>query len=102
MYDSTPSVHHPPAVFLGLLLMFQYSGAHTCFCEQGAVQCLRIVAAGFSGVVYGQIFSLGVSDALKKSLGFLVPGLALFCSAGCSLLGLAVSLTGKRVVGRMG
>lgn len=95
-YWSMPSVNHP-AHFFRLM-------ARTCFVcvllyhppSQGAVQSLRIVAAGIAGVAYGQIFSLGVSEPLKKTLGFLVPGLALFCSAGCSLCGLAVSPpTGK-------
>ena len=52
---------------------------------------LRLVAQGVAGPMYGQAFSLGVSDATKEALGFLVPGLPLFIASVCSLCGLAVS-----------
>lgn len=61
------------------------------FSPQGAVQSLRILAAGVAGVGYGQVFSLGVSDGFEEAFGFLVPGLPLFCSAGFSVTGLVVS-----------
>ena len=52
---------------------------------------LRIVAQAVAGAVYGQALSLGVSDATKKALGVLVPGLPLFLASLSSLCGLAVS-----------
>lgn len=71
-------------LFRCLLLLISFS-------PQGAVQSLRILASGVAGVGYGQIFSLGVSDAFEEAFGFLVPGLPLFCSAGFSVTGLVVS-----------
>ncbi|CAM9256814.1 unnamed protein product [Scytosiphon promiscuus] len=58
---------------------------------QGAVQSLRIVAQGMAGVVYGQIFSFGVSERIEELVGVIIPGLPLFCSAACGLSGLVVA-----------
>eukprot|EP00752_Nemacystus_decipiens_P005145 g4668.t1 len=66
---------------------------------QGAVQSLRILAAGVAGVGYGQIFSLGVSDGFEEAFGFLVPGLPLFCSAGFAVTGLVVAWFALRRLG---
>lgn len=55
------------------------------------MQSLRIISSGVAGVVYGQIFSLGVSDGVEEAFSFRVPGLPFFCSAGFSLSGLVVS-----------
>lgn len=75
------------ALFCFFVYLFSYS--------QGAVQCLRNVSQGLAGVVYGQIFSLGVSTRVEKALGFVLPGLPLFCASGCGVTGLAVSPAGR-------
>lgn len=46
---------------------------------------LRVLAQGLAGPAYGQVFSFGVSDSIKKALGMLVPGLPLFVAAAFSL-----------------
>lgn len=60
------------------------------------MQSLRILAQGMAGVVYGQIFSFGVSERFKELVGMFIPGLPLFCSAACGLTGLVVSPTRRR------
>lgn len=51
---------------------------------------LRILAQGIAAPVYGEVFSFGLSDAVKRALGTLVPGLPLFLSSTFSLAGLLV------------
>lgn len=52
---------------------------------------LRIVAQGIASPIYGEVFSFGVSDTVKRALGTLVPGLPLFLSAMFSVTGFLVS-----------
>ena len=85
---STPKTRFPAHASLAASLFFHRHGRSSL---QGAVQSLRIIAAGLAGVGYGQMFSLGVSDGIDHAFGFLVPGLPFFCSAGFSLSGLLVS-----------
>lgn len=63
---------------------------------------LRIVAQGVAAPVYGQALSFGLSDSIKKALGFIVPGLPLFLSAISSLLGLLVSALAGWFIQRQG
>lgn len=57
---------------------------------KGAVMSLRILAQGIAAPVYGEVLSFGLSDAVKRALGTLVPGLPLFLSATFSLAGFMV------------
>ncbi|CAN0218419.1 unnamed protein product [Ectocarpus sp. 12 AP-2014] len=83
-------------------VMANHVGADRQGSLQGAVQCLRNVSQGLAGVLYGQIFSLGVSTRVEKALGFVLPGLPLFCASGCGAAALAIAWYALRKAGETG
>ncbi|KAG5178879.1 major facilitator superfamily domain-containing protein [Tribonema minus] len=61
---------------------------------QGALFSLRILSQGLAGPLYGALFNLGISDALRDALGGTrLPGLAFLAAALASLAGLAFALS---------
>lgn len=52
---------------------------------------LRILAEGIAAPAYGQVFSFGVSDTIKNTIGIFVPGLPLFLASFISAIGFVVS-----------